>query len=618
MLEPLETNGSAPQASGEAPTSFGAGAICSDSIPGPWPSTFETTRRKTRDSWKDGWDRSDNCPPDPKSDPRPGRKSRRSQLAAKQGSELAHEARRQVVRTLRSAGYFARKNYSRHIVGIRPVGFNPATGQPYLIDDWRYSEGPMKGLAAVDPFKVARDLSFCGGSWDVTLRLQDQVVVPTPLPKFCRRFHVCPVCAHSRSVRLAGAIRQIIRAEGEIDRVVFVTLTQRADSEESLDQAINRFRDGLRRIWSKRPRKKWVKNFQSHFYGIEVTRGADGDASHPGRHWHVHCHLVLRLADEATMTEARDYLVARWEQASGAAARDAGREGYGWDPVAGLQRKGESYTSARDRLLQGDASGPWWKPFSASDNKLAAIYQACKYPSPITKLHWIPLVEFLAAAHGRRWHESGGGWRGPLRRAEELAEDEESDTDSVDFGLNISMRGPGGCPDLEEVAPDLGIEDGPGVPEGVPEHVATRGGLGCSPLVSVSYFGGRRLLAETHGNPPDPAPVPRLPTSTAISKHRQERTTPAKVNQDQRRGYQRGYQTRRSPRVRAPDEELRFRLSRAGQEEWVLELLEGQGFEVLEDITGVWACCPAGQVEGLLRSGGARSLKVATSKLATR
>jgi hypothetical protein len=175
-----------------------------------------------------------------------------------------------------------------------------------------------------------------------------------------------------------------------------------------------------------------------------------------------------------------------------AAASNVDAAGYGWDPIAGMvEERGRALDQAHYRtgpsctlVRRGrrprpvcwipsngprwrrthartvDAARPWgwWRPLDLTDTR--ATYQACKYPTPVGDLDPVSLAEFLAVAHGRRWHDGGGAWRGARGRAAELAAaggaDIHEDSGRYDIGVNVSRCGPRDAPDLDSVAPGLG------------------------------------------------------------------------------------------------------------------------------------------------------------------
>jgi len=239
-----------------------------------------------------------------------------------------------------------------------------------------------------------------------------------------------------------------------------VTLTHRALQGETLHQALERLRDAMRRLWTGRPKEEWTANVPDWFYGIETTRGSSGNW------WHVHAHVVIRVTGE-TAAVAR-YIGERWRAATAAAAVDAGHPGQGWDPVAGgcwedeagaqwvpSERPGWKAPTKEDK---GDPWG-WYRPIDLGDPQ--AVYQACKYPSPCVDLDPLSFAEFVSVAHGRRWHDGGGSWRGASARADELLEggavDEQGEEPSYDIGMNVSRCGPKEAPPLDSIAPGIGF-----------------------------------------------------------------------------------------------------------------------------------------------------------------
>jgi len=293
------------------------------------------------------------------------------------------------------------------------------------------------------------------------------------------------VCGNRESATLAAGLRDLIAADGA-RRGALVTLTQRACRGRSLVQELDRLRSALDRLWTGRARAEWIARVPNWYYGIEATRGRGG-------WWHVHVHIVIEYAGRASTVAA--WLGQRWEALTAAAAAAVDAPGYGWDPVAGLVaergraivapvfRTGprlELKTRARrprpvawipahgPRWRAKHAATPaaarpwgWWRPLDLSDPR--AVYQACKYPTPVTDLDPVSLAEFVAVAHGRRWHDGGGKWRGARGRADELAAagnaDVTEDSGRYDIGRNVSKCGPRDAPNLDYVAPGIGYGD---------------------------------------------------------------------------------------------------------------------------------------------------------------
>jgi hypothetical protein len=444
-LEPIELNGS-------------IGTRKPPPGPGPrggawWPETWRTTTRRARE-FAAGWPSGEFCIPDPKDDARPGRQAWRAAglTEANKAHKQAHANRARVVRAMRSAGYTARRLGREVLVDDegavvpRRAGYDPETGGPYLLPDWRYTEGPAAGLPAVDPWKLGLQLAGCGAVWDSALRSTSIGIAPLPTPNLCGKSHVCPVCANIRSSSYARAVRACMEDDGGAERAVLVTLTQRARRGERLASALGRLVDAWRRLVRGRSGTRWRRDVAAWFKGIEVTRGAGASSRKRGRHWHPHIHVVVLLEETADLPAFRTWLGQRWERASGAAAREAGRPGAGWDPAAGG-------VARQDWTFSGD----WFQDLP--DDR--AVRQACKYPSPISQLHPDLIPEFLANAAGRRWHEGGGRWRGVLRRAAALEEADEAEEDTVAdvIGENICGRAPGECPDVDEIDPGLGLPE---------------------------------------------------------------------------------------------------------------------------------------------------------------
>jgi len=434
-----------------------------------WPATYQRQRNGLgvrRLTWAAGWDRSRACPPDPKNDDAPRGGWREVGLVAEtpdalgrykpSGWRRAHGKRRRAVRLLRMAGYESRKRWARERVGLRQVG-------AHLVDDWRYVDGPSAGLQAVDPWDVARKLQGCGSAWDVQIRVREhadplQRLVPLPLPRLCGLAHVCPVCAGIRSRALARSLRAVVAAEPEDRRVFFLTLTQRADAGETLQDALTRWRGAWSRMTRGRPGRAWRDVVKGYYYGLEVTRGAGASEVNPGPWWHVHAHAVVTVP--AHVVDVAAELGPLWHRATVAEAA-----GLGWEPVAGIKRPTETHAAAAARYAAGDWSGPWCQELDTTDPELREVGQATKYATPVATLHPLPLAEFLSTAHGRRWHQGGGEWRSVVRMAEELDavvdavvdDGEAADrVDRVDLGRGVCGMAPGEAPRLDDVARGLG------------------------------------------------------------------------------------------------------------------------------------------------------------------
>jgi len=177
--------------------------------------------------------------------------------------------------------------------------------------------------------------------------------------------------------------------------------------------------------------------------------------------------MVAELLEGVTVDQARRYIGQEWQRCT-----EAARPSWGWDPLAGCWEKasGEEASAVRARIRSGDYSGPWWREIDPAD--LSAVYQACKYPTPVVDLNPPQLVEFLAATHGRIWHRGGLGWRSIRREgqaaiAEELAAEVE-EAARVDLGRAICSMAPGHSPDLDHVLKGRGLE-----PRQVPKRFVT-------------------------------------------------------------------------------------------------------------------------------------------------
>ena len=251
-------------------------------------------------------------------------------------------------------------------------------------------------------------------------------------------------------------------------RIFLVTLTHRDGDAEDLAPALARLRAAWDRVTKGTPGKAWKARFHGWYYGDEAPRSWDG--KHKGepapraesRHrWHVHRHVVVTVEEGVDIEEARRWLGSRWREATATAAQEAGLPGHGWDATAGGCKVNDA-----GEVLSWD--GGWWKEIDATDAH--AVYQACKYPSPAAELGPVALAEYVAVAHGRRWHGGGGSLRSVTRLAAELeaegfrgdlGEAGDDEAAKVDLGVNIAVLAPGKVPTLERVAPWLGIEGAP-------------------------------------------------------------------------------------------------------------------------------------------------------------
>lgn len=490
-----------------------------------WESDGSAVRlpREAR-RWVEGWDwRLDACPPDPRDDASPGRKGWRD-VDGCDGERWRklHGHRTRVVRALRRAGYVQRHHWPRLQVGTLQVG-------RHEVEDWRYLQAVacVGGLPAVDAWTVARHLGSCCSSWYLQLRADTSAGLLTSLavPRPCGLWHTCPVCAARRSSALARALRGVISADLRGRWLALVTLTQRDRPGEHLFEAVERWRRSWRLMTRGRPGQGWKRLVSGYYYGLEVTRGGGPDPLSPSkgsRWWHVHAHVVVVLAQGVSQEEARRWVGETWR-----AAGDASCPGYGWSPTAGGCVLGERPAPAVVALdevaratvpalvalaralpapVAGTArlrrpalvgailsaarawnkggrlhplaqpvtswAGGWWREVDPADPR--QVYQACKYPSPVGDLSPRYLVEFLAVAHGRRWHQGGGALRSVLGRAAELVESgalaldvvagtvegEHGQTVEVppplELGRNIGSVAPGECPSLDSVADGLG------------------------------------------------------------------------------------------------------------------------------------------------------------------
>ncbi len=490
------------------------GADDSDGV--EWGGWGATRSSRASREWADGWDRRERCPPDPKGDASPGRRGWRDVdgLAASRVWAELHGKRRQVVRALRRSGYGARHRWARRLED------QPRRVGPHEVDDWRYLEGPAVGRQAVDPWAVAGKLQLCSSSWYVQLRAGVVgLVPPMAVPRPCGLWHVCPVCAARRSAELAAGLRDVVTAELKDHHVALVTLTQRARVGETLAGALERWRRAWGLMVRGRRGRRWSELVAGYYYGLEVTRNTDA------HWWHLHAHVVVVLEKGLDPEAARAWVGQAWRESTESAG-----PGLGWQPEAGdctlgpapvavnlprtvrwLNPEAESLEdlnvaqlraiarhlpipvagawklrraalleAIRSRALEWDTlrhdhrpvtswDGGWWEEVDTSDP--ARVYQACKYPTPITQLGGLHLAEFLAVSHGRRWHQGGGVLRGVVVDDSERPEADDSALEEVlrdcditlpervEPGRNVGSCAPGEAPALDDVAPGLGWMD---------------------------------------------------------------------------------------------------------------------------------------------------------------
>lgn len=453
---------------------------------------------KGRDFWRSGWRRDRRCRVrDPKTDSAPGRDGWRSSpvLDGQKWWVASHEKRRDVVRALRMAGYCARRRYARRDSGWIKRG-------PHLVPSWTYEEGPVGGLEAVDPWVVSEKINRCASEWQVPIRVRkDGSPLALPLPSCCGMSHACPVCAARSSRELARKVRAHIEAQKDGGSLALVTLTQTAIPDESLTDALARWRRSWDLMTKGRAGQRFKERIAGYYYGLEVTRK---DAPW----WHLHAHIVVELRSELCVKvrpvcqtcgakegrpcrslrsrksiktihrgrqlkqldakiseeEIRNWFGKAWETATRSASGE-----FGWDPYSGTYKgqEAESPKTCRARLKRGNYEGRWWR--SIDREKPSEVYQACKYPTPITTLSPVHLVEFLAVAHGRRWHQGGLGWRSIRRLGEraiaEQLEQEIAEGTREDLGRSLCSLAPGHSPSLDQIVEGRGLD---------PQKIATR------------------------------------------------------------------------------------------------------------------------------------------------
>jgi len=484
---------------------------------GNWPRFWtraEDGQGHGREDWRDGWSVDDICPPDPKGDPTPsGRGWREVGLVEGDATwRKAHNKRRTALRLLRRAGYVARYRWPRQVVGKRQIADN-------LLDDIRYTEGPAEGCQAVDPWEVAQKLRTCGGFWLMQARYRSAPTieghfVALPIPALCGQAAVCPVCATLKG-RALGRALQAVALDDDLGRdVALVTLTHRASRGESLADALERFRGAWRRMTRGRPGRRFKQVIDAWYYGIEATRGDGASSTSQGPHWHLHAHVLVRIRPyyvdkvrdgdrwievvvDNTVADAQRMIGELWVNATRAEAVERDLKRLGWDPLAGMQRfVAEAKPGERQRRLdllieaerdgwpmrprsgrrawqepldatnlrrfRGDWSGPWFQAVDLdADDGVGQLYQAAKYAVKTAELHPVPLAEFISAAHGRRWHQGGGGWRSVVKDAERIPLDELLATDDdgdprADLGVGVCYLGGRQTPSLDDVLPGIG------------------------------------------------------------------------------------------------------------------------------------------------------------------
>lgn len=438
-LDPIDTN---------IPASFKAGIFgLPPGASGKWTGgrgAVDAPRSSRR--WVPGWDRDERCPADPKGECSPGSEGWR-ELGAAAGPEWreVHGKRRQAVRLLRRAGYVVRWRWPRERTGVRLHG-------THAVDRWTYTGGPAHGLEAVDPWKAAARLSACGAAWYAQARVTAAGALRViALPRPCGMAHVCPACASWRSWTLATAARTVLSSTGPA--LALVTLTHRDAIGRTLRDEVERLTGALRAMTQGRAGMEWRAHVSGWLWGLETTYNAQRAS------WHVHAHVIVEHAGPAA--EVARWIGQRWRDVTRRAAMDAGLTvDDGWLPGAGgvwAEHTDDGWIpDRRPGWKRGDAE--WWRAIPRGDP--AAIYQACKYPTPVVDLDPVRLAEFLAVAHGRRWHDAGGTWRGIRRQAEAMDMGNASAEELAavyDVGRNVSRCGPREAPALDGITPGLGV-----------------------------------------------------------------------------------------------------------------------------------------------------------------
>lgn len=424
------------------------------------------------------------------------------------GWRTAHDQRRQLQRRLIVGGYRQRHLWEREQLGTLRIGRHDV---PYQV----YVEGPHQGYSAVDAWRLARALGSCGASWGTQLRhapAQALTVAPGG-PQGCGQSKICPVCAHVQSLRAARDLRTVLAHDYPDRELALVTITQRARVGESLDEALDRMRRSTQRATQGRPGRRWREAVEGWVWTYETVRawpGAHDGAPCPpihARHWHVHVHAVLVLAEGGTHASAAQVVGPILQAATGYAALEAGLPGYGWDPYAGgaavdmdgTVREWMPGLSACDAGASSPHITGWYQPISTEgEDALAGVYQACKYASPLVDkagpIAVMDLLEFCSVMNGtgrgRRMSAIGkGALHGYHARAEtiraELGHDPGNDSPAeraqsmqqlMDrIAADADMDAPQLLPEpelppvlshdgptLDQVAPDMGWRDAQG------------------------------------------------------------------------------------------------------------------------------------------------------------
>lgn len=467
---------------------------------GPGPASQPRSARAGR--WRPGWStgaerlgaalqRLERCPPDWRGNrgSEPGAGWRETpghgagSEAARERWRLKHTQRRSVYRTLRAAGYHARRSWACKRTGERRHGRN-------VCESWTYTSGDVAGLEAVDPWEVARRVRSCCSSYRAGLYMaEDGQLAALPLPALCGQRHVCPVCASVRSAALSRAVRRVARETIEAGSYcALVTLTQRSRPHEGLAAAVDRWLRAWALVTRGRRGRRWRTMAAAAFRGLEVTW-------REGRGWHVHAHVVVALHPGTFHEAAREWLLGAWLDATAEAAAPARlrKAGHvdppttpGASPLALMGRPGEHPDDTAIRYLAGRSDGPWWAALTHdedpetglthgprdTDAALSAVHEACKYATPAVQLPAAQLAEFCAAAFRRRWHQGSGAWRSVIKDAADLeASDalaadlaaEEADPDGERRGLGepIAGIGPGDAPPVDDLSPGVGTEGNP-------------------------------------------------------------------------------------------------------------------------------------------------------------
>lgn len=166
----------------------------------------------------------------------------------------------------------------------------------------------------------------------------------------CGSVWSCPVCSHKiNAVRAAEIADAVIAWHAAGNRIVFLTLTMRHNSSQSLDDL---WTNGVSAAWGRATSgRPWLTDQET--YGTPVSRVVKSgkkagqtvtnmrigfarvvETTHGGNGWHVHVHALLFVRGDITGDEAfalGDSMFERWSDALVAAGFDAPTPVHGVD-----------------------------------------------------------------------------------------------------------------------------------------------------------------------------------------------------------------------------------------------------------------------------------------------